>query len=101
VLDLGCGTGLLTIPLAKIAKSVTALDISTEMLHRLRAKAEISNLHNIKYVNSSWQDAFAANQIESHDVIVSLGSYCRRLVVDADALRLPLPKGNESFLYES
>lgn len=33
---------------------------------------------------------------DSHDVVVSLGPYCRRLVVDADALRLPLPKGNET-----
>jgi len=33
---------------------------------------------------------------KSHDVVVTLGPYCKRLVVDADALRLPLPKGDET-----
>jgi 2-polyprenyl-3-methyl-5-hydroxy-6-metoxy-1,4-benzoquinol methylase len=34
VLDIGCGPGTLTIPLAKIGVEVTALDISSGMLNR-------------------------------------------------------------------
>ncbi|MFA5055879.1 MAG: class I SAM-dependent methyltransferase [Dehalococcoidia bacterium] len=71
VLDIGCGPGTLTIPLAKKAASVTALDISSEMLKRLRSDAESSGLSNIQYLNSSWQDAFANKQVGNHDVVVA------------------------------
>ncbi len=77
VLDIGCGPGQLTVPLAEKARSVTALDISPEMLKRLRSHAEGPGLTNIHYVNSSWQDAFTGSQLGSHDVVVasrSLGS---------------------------
>ena len=39
VLDVGCGTGLLTLPLAERTKKVVGLDMSPEMLARLTAKA--------------------------------------------------------------
>jgi 2-polyprenyl-3-methyl-5-hydroxy-6-metoxy-1,4-benzoquinol methylase len=48
VLDIGCGPG--------------ALDISSEMLKRLKSNADSSGLSNIRYLNSSWQDAFAGNR---------------------------------------
>ena len=47
VLDIGCGPGTLTIPLAQKTKSVTALDISSEMLKNLKANAEKIGLDNI------------------------------------------------------
>lgn len=71
VLDVGCGPGALTIPLARKAGSVTALDISPGMLNRLKSQAESSGLTNIRCVNSSWQDAFAGSQLGSHDVVVA------------------------------
>ena len=71
VLDIGCGPGTLAIPLAQKAKSVTALDISTEMLKRLKINAELIGLDNIQYLNSSWQDAFDGRQLSSHDVVVA------------------------------
>jgi SAM-dependent methyltransferase len=71
VLDIGCGPGTLAIPLAKKAKSVTALDISTEMLKRLKMNAEKIGLNNILYLNSSWQDAFTDGKLGSHDVVVA------------------------------
>lgn len=40
VLDMGCGTGRFTIPLAKIAKNVNGLDLSAAMLAKAREKAE-------------------------------------------------------------
>lgn len=39
LLELGCGTGLETIPLAQTGIEVVATDVSTEMLHRLEDKA--------------------------------------------------------------
>ncbi|HTY81530.1 MAG TPA: class I SAM-dependent methyltransferase [Dehalococcoidales bacterium] len=71
VLDIGCGPGTLAIPLAQKADRVTGLDISPEMLKRLRANAEKAGLDNIKYLNSSWQDAFAKGLLNSHDVVVA------------------------------
>ena len=71
VLDIGCGPGTLTIPLAQKTKSVTALDISSEMLKNLKFNAEKIGLNNIIYLNSSWQDAFASGQAVKHDVVVA------------------------------
>jgi SAM-dependent methyltransferase len=71
VLDIGCGPGTLAIPLAKKAQSVTALDISVEMLKHLKANAASTELQNIRYINSSWQDAFDGKLVGSHDVVVA------------------------------
>lgn len=71
VLDIGCGPGTLAIPLAKKAGSVTALDVSSEMLKQLESQAESIGLTNIRYANSSWQDAFASGQVDSHDVVIA------------------------------
>jgi precorrin-6B methylase 2 len=71
VLDIGCGPGTLTIPLAKKANSVTALDISAEMLKFLKINAGKNGLNNISYLETSWQDAFAGKKLAGHDVIVA------------------------------
>jgi SAM-dependent methyltransferase len=71
VLDIGCGPGTIAIPLAKKAGSVTALDISSEMLKHLKMNADKCGLKNIQYLNSSWQDAFANGQVGNHDVVVA------------------------------
>ena len=71
VLDIGCGPGTLAIPLAKKVKSVTALDISSEMLKHLKANADNDGLNNIRYLNASWQEAFTAKLVGTHDVVVA------------------------------
>lgn len=83
VLDIGCGPGTLAIPLAKKAESVTALDISSEMLKHLKINADKSSLSNIHYLNSSWQDAFANGQVSSHDVVVASRSLMSGNMKDA------------------
>ncbi len=71
VLDIGCGPGTLAIPLAQKAKSVTALDISTQMLKNLKINAEKTSLDNIEYLEASWQDAFSNWLVKPHDVVVA------------------------------
>jgi SAM-dependent methyltransferase len=44
ILDVGAGTGFLTLIAARLGHRVTALDLSPEMLRRLRAKAETQRL---------------------------------------------------------
>jgi len=61
----------LTIPIAKKARSVTALDIAEQMLKNLKTNAEHEGLNNIRYVNAAWEDAIAGRQVEMHDVVVA------------------------------
>lgn len=71
VLDIGCGPGTLTIPLAKKARSVTALDISERMLLNLKKNARKESTNNIQYINAVWEDALDAGQVNEHDVVVA------------------------------
>ena len=56
VLDVGCGSGMYTIRIAREAERVTALDISDAMLDVLREDAGTQGLDNIEYVRSEWMD---------------------------------------------
>ena len=46
ILDLGCGDGTITIPLAKRAKSVTGVDSAHKMLEILNEKAQKEDMNN-------------------------------------------------------
>lgn len=48
--DLGIGDGLLTLMLAEVAESVTAIDLSPPMLEQLEVRARRRGIHNIKTV---------------------------------------------------
>ena len=50
ILDFGGGTGLLALPLAKQAKSVTLVDIYEKMLEQARLKAEQQDIKNIQFL---------------------------------------------------
>ncbi|MBL8951756.1 MAG: ArsR family transcriptional regulator [Myxococcaceae bacterium] len=50
VVDFGCGTGVLTLELARWAKKVTAIDKSEPVLARARAAAEREGLTNIAFL---------------------------------------------------
>jgi SAM-dependent methyltransferase len=56
VLELGCGPGTLTIPVAKKVKQVTAVDSSAGMFEVLKESAEAEGLQNIVYVNKIWRE---------------------------------------------
>lgn len=51
-LDFGCGVGRLSIPLARIAGSVTGLDVSEAMLAEARARCAQVGLENIEFYKS-------------------------------------------------
>lgn len=70
VLDIGCGNGVITIPLAEKANKVTAMDISGKMLEILAKKAEESNIKNINTINQRLED-LNASEIGKHDVVVA------------------------------
>ena len=67
ILDFGGGTGLLTLPLAKQAKSVTLVDISEKMLEQARLKAEQQDIKNIQFLE---QDLLKNPLEQEFDLIV-------------------------------
>jgi ubiquinone/menaquinone biosynthesis C-methylase UbiE len=48
VLDFGCGTGLVTLRLSPLVRSVTGVDSSMGMLDILKAKMEKRHMHNVQ-----------------------------------------------------
>jgi ArsR family transcriptional regulator len=54
--DLGIGDGMLTLMLSEVAKTVTAVDISPEMLAQLRARAAKQGITNVETVEGEIED---------------------------------------------
>jgi 2-polyprenyl-3-methyl-5-hydroxy-6-metoxy-1,4-benzoquinol methylase len=74
VLDVGAGTGAFTLPLAKHAVRVTALDYSPAMLRVLRRKLQAAAApDNVQVVLARWEDA----RIEAHDVVFAANALYR------------------------
>jgi SAM-dependent methyltransferase len=73
VLDIGAGPGTAAIPLARIVKSVTAVEPSNGMLARLKENASKENLANITYIPKKWEDVEIGKDIEAggHDVVIA------------------------------
>lgn len=56
ILDIGCGSGNLALPLARRVRRVHALDFSPEMLRLLRAQARAEGVRNITTHRRAWTD---------------------------------------------
>ena len=67
VLDFGGGTGLIALPLAKQAKSVTLVDIADKMLAQARLKIESQKLANLYLIQ---QDLLLEPLEEEFDLII-------------------------------
>ena len=84
VLDIGCGQGQLSLPLASGGAVVTAVDVSPAMIAALRSRAEAAGLASLQAM------AMPAEELvlpaASFDVIVS--SYALHHLRDADKARL-------------
>lgn len=70
ILDLGCGEGSITIPLAKRAKSVTGVDSAYKMLEILNEKAQKEGIGNIKTIEEDLTNITIDN-VGKHDIIVA------------------------------
>lgn len=84
MLDVGAGTGALSIPLAKIVKHITAVEPSKGMLDFFKENAEEDKLKNITYVNKKWEDIEVENDLEKYDVVFA--SYSISMVDIKEAL---------------
>lgn len=98
--DVGAGSGLLTLPLGGAAARVWAIDISPAMTGYLRTKAASAGLDNVEVAVAS---AISLPMVdESADLVVS--NYCFHHLDDADkkralqeAFRVLRPGGRLSF----
>lgn len=71
VADIGCGPGRLSVPIAKIAKSVTSVDAFGQMLKYAKQNAKNEGVKNIKFIQKNWLDEDALNVIGRHDVVIA------------------------------
>ncbi len=71
VLDIACGNGMYSLPLARRADWVTGLDFSTGMLARLEKIRAEHGIENISTIQASWKDVdIAALRMEkSFDIV--------------------------------
>jgi SAM-dependent methyltransferase len=84
VLDVCCGPGRLVVPLAKRAKSVTALDASPKMLELCMDYAKEEGVADkVSPLLMDWEDKEAAREVPQHDIVISsrsLGLFDMRLL---------------------
>ncbi len=71
VLDIGCGPGRITVPMAKKARAVTAVDASPRMLEHCRRNAQEAGLSNVTTKLLDWRDEESAGEIEPHDIVIA------------------------------
>lgn len=71
VLDVGCGPGTLTVPIARLVNRVTAIDYSNGMLEVLDQRAKQEGIGNIRRVKCAWEDDWSAFDIGLHDVVIA------------------------------
>ena len=70
VLDLGCGEGSITIPLAKHVKKVTGLDSSEKMLELLNERCNEQNIDNVTTILKPLED-IDLKSIGHHDIVLA------------------------------
>jgi precorrin-6B methylase 2 len=70
VLDIGCGPGRISVPMALRSKSVTAIDVSEKMLSYCQKNAESAGLTNLNARLLDWKDAVLGENLEQHDIVI-------------------------------
>ncbi len=89
VLDVGGGSGLMAVPIAKQVRRVTVLDISNGMLNLLKSKTEAIGISNIDIINKNWYETDVKSEIEPHDIVLA-----SRFLPMGDKLRVSLVNMN-------
>ena len=73
VLDIGAGTGVLSMPMASFGCNVTALEPSSGMINIFRHKLDLLSTSNIDIQKGKWEDS-SHQDSQSYDLIVACNS---------------------------
>ncbi len=82
ILDFGCGTGLFANEIAKAAKKIHAIDISSKMIAKAKFKAQKQEILNVEYTRSTIFD----ERLKEGTFDVILSFYILHLVDDTQAV---------------
>ncbi|MEM3386790.1 MAG: class I SAM-dependent methyltransferase [Nitrososphaerales archaeon] len=96
VLEIGSGTGRLTIPLAKVAERVTVIEPSKEMLKLLKVNLKKHGLDNVSFICKRWEDVEIGADIDRHDIVIASLSL---LMIDIRDALLKMDAAAKSFVY--
>ena len=74
VIDLCCGDGLFTLPIARLAAEVVAIDLDSEMLKRVRARLDAAGISNCRVVEG---DAYRVAELSfgAADMVVMANTF--------------------------
>ncbi|MGG6432358.1 class I SAM-dependent methyltransferase [Anoxybacillus sp. D401a] len=98
VADLGAGNGYFTVPMAKVAKTVYAVDVQQEMLDLLQQHAEKEGVENISYILSDVaKTTISPQSVEKGLMAFVLHEVDDREAVFAEIARIIKPNG--AFLF--
>ena len=70
VLDLGCGEGSITLPLAEKVKKVTGVDSSVKMLELLNERAAEQGFNNVETILKPLEE-ITFEEVGPHDVVLA------------------------------
>lgn len=70
ILDIGCGGGLLSIPLARLGADVTGIDASEKNIKTATAYAENNNIDGVKFINTTIEELAETN--EKFDIVLNM-----------------------------
>ncbi len=68
IIDIGCGTGIYSLPLALEAKEVTGTDFSPIMLKKMKEVVKIKKINNLKTIYSSWENFEAKKYKKKYNI---------------------------------
>jgi ubiquinone/menaquinone biosynthesis C-methylase UbiE len=93
VLDIGCGEGTITLPIAKKVSEVTCIDLSIKMLDILDQKAENEGITNITCLQGDMLD-ISLDGMGKKDVVIA--SRCLNGVMEIETMLRKINKIGES-----
>ena len=83
VIDIGAGTGGWAVPMARYARTVTALEPSHEMIEGMKETIEQEGTRNVEIIQGSWPETDVGAQV-AYAAMLQMGVYAHVLMGKPD-----------------